>query len=113
MTHEAAPLSRSTPWRQVIIVCRKCGKKLNGGFGPKRKETLKATLREALRDGGQRRQVRVMETACLGLCPKNGVTALNATHPGVIHVIPRGLDGSAAVQTLVVAAGNEERVDTR
>jgi predicted metal-binding protein len=101
MAEKNAPLSRSTPWRDVIILCRKCGKKCDGGFGPKRKETLKTALRQALRETGRRRQVRVMETACLGICPKNGVTALNATHPGTIHVIPAGMDAPAAVRTLL------------
>lgn len=94
-------MSRPTPWREVIVLCRKCGKKRDGGFGPKRKEGLKAALRQALRDAGRRRQIRVIETSCFGICPKNGVTALNATHPGIIHVIPTGTDGPDALQTLL------------
>jgi predicted metal-binding protein len=101
MPGKSAPLSRPTPWRDVIILCRKCGKKCHGGFGPKRKETLKDTLRRALRDIGRRPQVRIMETSCLGICPKDGVTALNATSPSTIHVIPAGSDSQAAIQTLL------------
>jgi predicted metal-binding protein len=101
MPGKTTKLSRPTPWRDVIILCRKCGKKCEGGFGPKRKESLKAVLRGALRDAGRRRQVRVMETACLGLCPKNGVTALNATLPGTIHVIPAGTNAPDALRTLL------------
>jgi predicted metal-binding protein len=95
------PASRPTPWRTVFIVCRKCGKKLDGGFGRKRKESLRDVLRQALRDTGRRRDVRICETSCLGLCPKQGVTALNATLPGTIHVIPVGSDGAEAVRTLL------------
>jgi hypothetical protein len=94
-------LSRPTPWREVLILCRKCGKKLDGGFGTKRKESLKDVLRQALRDSGRRRQVRIMETSCLGICPKRGVTTLNASHPGTIHVIPRGSDGAEAMRRLL------------
>jgi hypothetical protein len=101
MTGKSAALSRSTPWRDVIILCRKCGKKCGGGFGPKRRDNLKAVLRQALRDAGRRRLVRVMETSCLGVCPKGGVTALNATSPGIIHIIPTGTDGSEAMRTLL------------
>lgn len=101
MSADTVCLSRPTPWRDVIILCRKCGKKQRGGFGPKRKQTLKDTLRQSLRDIGQRRQVRVMETSCLGICPKHGITALNATTPGTIHVIPIGSDGTVAMQTLL------------
>ncbi len=101
MADKTALLSRETPWREVIILCRKCGKKLDGGFGLKGTESLKTELRQALRETGQRRQVRVMETACLGVCPKNGVTALNATRPGVIHIIPAGSDGLDATRILL------------
>jgi hypothetical protein len=98
MSEKAA--SRPTPWRTVLIVCRKCGKKLNGGFGRKRKETLKSVLRQ-----NRTRDIRICETSCLGLCPKGGVSALNATHPGMIHVIPAGTDPAGAMQTLLGAHG--------
>ena len=101
MSPHPASWSHPTPWRDVIILCRKCGKKRHGGFGPKLKQTLKDTLRQALQDVGRRRQVRVMETACLGICPKDGVTALNASRPGIIHVIPVGSDGPVAMRTLL------------
>lgn len=101
MSGKAAPRSRPTPWREVIILCRKCGKKRDGGFGPKQKETLKTVLRQALRDGGRRREVRVMETGCLGLCPKDGVTALNATRPDTIHIVTTGTGGAEAMRTLL------------
>jgi predicted metal-binding protein len=94
-------ISRSTPWRTVVILCRKCGKKLDGGFGRKRKESLRTVLRETLRAAGRRRDVRICETSCLGLCPKGGVTALNATRPGTIHVIPAGAPPEDAMRTLL------------
>ena len=37
--------SASTEWRQVVLVCRKCSKKLDGGFGPDGDLTLKQALR--------------------------------------------------------------------
>jgi predicted metal-binding protein len=101
MSKQADKLSRPTPWREVVLVCRKCGKKLKGGFGKKRRDTLKTHLRQALREAGRRRDVRVIETSCLGVCPKQGVTALNATRPQTIHVIPAGTGGEAAMRTLL------------
>jgi predicted metal-binding protein len=94
-------LSRPTPWREVVLVCRKCGKKQKGGFGEKGRETLKTHLRQALRAAGRRRDVRVIETSCLGICPKHGVTALNASRPQTIHVIPAGTEANAAMRTLL------------
>jgi predicted metal-binding protein len=101
MPEKTALLSRQTPWRDVVIVCRKCGKKLDGGFGAKRRESLKVMLRQAIRDMGRRRTLRVFEVSCMGICPKQGVTALNATSPGTIHVIPAGTAGQAALRTLL------------
>jgi predicted metal-binding protein len=98
---QSDPSPSHTPWRTVVIVCRKCGKKLHGGFGRKRKETLGTLLRQTLREIPKRREIRICETACLGLCPKGGVTALNATNPGTIHVIPAGADGAEVAETLL------------
>jgi predicted metal-binding protein len=94
-------LSRPTPWREVVLVCRKCGKKQKGGFGEKRRDALKAHLRQALRAAGRRRDVRVIEISCLGVCPKHGVTALNASRPQTIHVIPAGTDAAVALRRLL------------
>jgi predicted metal-binding protein len=101
MSEKLKSLSRPTHWRQVLVVCRKCGKKLDGGFGAKHQESLKAVLRQAIRDSGRRWEVRVFETSCIGVCPKRGVTALNATNPGAIHVIPAGTPAEDAVRTLL------------
>lgn len=101
MAQKPTSLARSTPWRDVIVLCKKCGKKLDGGFGPKRKESLKTELRQALRDAGRRRDVRLVETSCLGICPKQGVTALNATSPGTVHIVPAGADRQDVLHTLL------------
>jgi predicted metal-binding protein len=111
MPQQTEPLSRQTHWRDVLIVCRKCGKKLKGGFGEKRKDTLKSQLRQALRDAGRRRDMRVIETSCLGVCPKQAVTALNASHPGTIHIIPAGTDGAAAMRTLLGGLSNADGIE--
>ncbi len=80
------------PWRELLLVCRKCGDKLGGGFGPKGKDTLSQGYKQVLRDGGRRREVRVLEVGCLGLCPKDGVTVMHGGRPGEMLVIPEGFD---------------------
>ena len=42
-----------------------------------------------------------METSCLGICPKRGVTGLSASRPGTIHVIPTGSGGTEAMRILL------------
>lgn len=87
-TIEAVP----TPWRDVVLVCGKCTRKLEGGFGKKRRHSLRATLKEALHEAGRRRQVRVAETGCLGLCPRKAVSLLQASRPERLHAVPAGTD---------------------
>jgi len=104
MMDEPAELqSRPTPWKTVILVCRKCGKKLDGGFGPKQRDRLRTELRKALHAAGRRREVKVIETSCFGVCPKRGVTALNASRPGVLHVVPAGASPEQTLRALLVA----------
>jgi predicted metal-binding protein len=82
------PISaRPTPWKTVLLTCGKCSRKLDGGFGPKGHDTLKSALRVALTARGQRREVRIIESRCLGICPKKAVTALNAARPGRILIV--------------------------
>jgi predicted metal-binding protein len=83
-------ISRSTPWETVILLCGKCARKLDGGFGPKRKDSLRTALRAAVRESGHRREIRIMETRCMGICPKKAVTMVNASRPGAISVVPKG-----------------------
>jgi predicted metal-binding protein len=94
--------ARPTPWKTVILLCGKCTRKMDsGGYGPKGKDTLRTVLREAVRDKGHRRDVRIIETRCMGICPKKAVTALNAGHPEKILTIPRGTAATEAMARLL------------
>jgi len=58
-----------TRWSEVVLVCRKCSKKLDGGFGPDGDKTLKKAL-----------------------CPKDAVVAVNARRPEELLIVPAGAD---------------------
>ena len=105
------------PWRDVLLICRKCSRKLGGGFGPDGTDTLPRAVKHALRGSGRRREVRILEVGCLGVCPKNAVTVMHGADPGRMLVIPGGsepslllsrLDGTAPDTTLTgpAAAGS-------
>jgi predicted metal-binding protein len=81
--------TRPTPWRSILLLCGKCARKLDGGYGPKGKDTLKMALRMELSARGLRRQVRIIETRCMGICPKRAVTAMSGSKPGTIVTVPR------------------------
>lgn len=83
-------------WRGAVLVCAKCSKKVDGGFGPKGGERLaKALRREPGFGKGRRAEVGVVEVKCLGLCPKNAVAVVDTRRPDEWLVVPAGADVSA------------------
>ncbi|MGA8196995.1 MAG: (2Fe-2S) ferredoxin domain-containing protein, partial [Acetobacteraceae bacterium] len=60
--------TRPTPWKTIILLCGKCASKLDGGYGPKKDDTLRSALRRALKDAVHRRDVRIIRTRCMGIC---------------------------------------------
>ena len=81
---------RPVAWRDLVILCRKCGGKRKGGFGEDGSDDLRAALRKGLRAAGYGRSVRVIETGCLGICPKRAVVAFRGADPSQLLIVPRG-----------------------
>ncbi|HVK81787.1 MAG TPA: hypothetical protein VM915_14365 [Verrucomicrobiae bacterium] len=80
-------------WEEVVLVCRKCSKKVGGGFGPKEKISLRKALRKELNfKKGRRAQAGIVEVDCLKLCPKDAVTVVLGSEPGQFRKVPRGAD---------------------
>ncbi len=86
------PHSVATGWTDALLICKKCSKKLDGGFGEDGSETLRRALRGALRTTGQRGQIGLIEVGCLGVCPKRAVTTVRASQPGSLLIVPQGTD---------------------
>lgn len=83
-------------WSSAVLVCGKCSKKIDGGFGPDGDERLaKALRREAGFGKGRKASVGVVEVKCLGLCPKKAVTVVDMRRPGEWLVVPAGDDVAA------------------
>ncbi len=97
--------SRPTPWETVILICGKCARKLDGGFGVKREDTLRKALRSALKQRGSGRAVRIFETRCMGICPKKAVIALNASRPGSILTVPAGANPEDVIAKALKGGG--------
>ena len=97
-------------WRDVVLVCRKCGKR--GGFGPDGVETLAKALRRSLDEGGtrklkaRRRAVGVVEVGCLDICPKHAVVVVKGSDPRSMILVPKGADMSDVLQQLRLQTGN-------
>ena len=66
-------------WETALLVCRKCSKKLGGGFGAKGKASLAKALKQELgAKGGRKSKIGIVEVKCLGICPKHAVTMIDA-----------------------------------
>ena len=84
-----------TKWRDVVLVCKKCQKKLDGGFGPHGDRSLKKALKKYLKPGdgkGRKAELAVIETGCFDICPKNAVVCINAAEPKALLIVPVGAD---------------------
>ena len=88
-----------TEWRDVILICKKCSKKLDGGFGPDGKKTLRKALKTYLKPEqsrktakGRKAELAIIQTGCFDICPKNAVVAINAANPKALLIVPTGAD---------------------
>lgn len=98
---EAGVKAAKAHWRGAVLVCAKCSKKVDGGFGPKGGERLAKALRRAPGFGkGRKATVGVVEVKCLGLCPKNAVTVVDTHRPDAWLVVPAGSDVEALAARL-------------
>ncbi|MDG5487542.1 DUF1636 domain-containing protein [Sphingomonas sp. BGYR3] len=80
-------------WSDAILVCAKCSKKLDGGFGDKGRQPLAKALRKHLGTGkGRKGRLGIVEVKCLGVCPRGAVTVINGREPGVWQLVPGGTD---------------------
>lgn len=65
-------------WSNVVLICRKCSKKLDGGFGPGGGERLAKAMRKHLSlKKGRKAAAGILEVNCLGVCPKGAVTVVD------------------------------------
>ncbi len=81
------------PWSTaLVLVCSEC----DGGHGI----DLAHRLKDAMKESGHKKDVRVARVRCLGICPKRGiaVTVTTPDGPPLSHVVA-GRD-HAAVQAL-------------
>ncbi len=66
-------------WETAILVCRKCSKRVGGGFGAKGKTSLAKALRRHIgAKKGRKAKAGIVEVKCLSVCPKKAVTVVHA-----------------------------------
>lgn len=88
-------------WNGAVLVCGKCSKKLGGGFGRKGRVALAKALRDEPGFGkGRKATLGVVETRCLGICPRAAVTLVDTRRPGCWRLVPAGADVAALAHDL-------------
>lgn len=88
-------------WEGAVLVCAKCSKRQHGGFGPKGRTPLAKALRKLAGFGkGRKARFGVVETKCLGLCPRDGVAIVDTRRPGTWLIVPAGGDVAALAERI-------------
>lgn len=88
-------------WANAVLVCAKCSKKLNGGFGPKGKAPLGKALRKHLHlKKGRKAAAGILDVKCLGVCPRGAVTVVNGAASREWLLVPAGADLDTVAQEL-------------
>jgi len=76
-----------------VLVCAKCSKRLDGGFGRKGRTHLAKALRKRFGlKKGRKAPFGVIEVPCLGVCPRGAVTVIDTAHPDRWRLVPAGAD---------------------
>ncbi len=80
-------------WRDKLLICKNCTKRIGGGFGPKHKTALAKALRAQLAaDRRANSGLSIVEIGCLAVCADNAVTVIDGARPDNWWVVPRGSD---------------------
>lgn len=88
-------------WANTVLVCRKCSKKLGGGFGPGGKLPLAKALRRELGvRKGRKGALGIVEVKCLGVCPRGAVTVVNGAAPAEWLLVRDGADVAEIVDAI-------------
>jgi predicted metal-binding protein len=105
--NDSKPIKRvRADWREIVLVCRKCSKRLDGGFGKNGEESLAKSLRRLTggKKKGRKGPIGVVEIDCLDICPKGAVVAMRAAAPEDWAVIPAGTPIARVIERLGLPA---------
>ncbi len=101
-------------WTDIVLVCRKCSKRAEGGFGKGGDKRLAKCLRKTLDVGDQEdrdTKVAVIEVDCFDICPKNAVVVVTSAAPGDIVIVPTNTPIEAVIERLGLTSGLAKRPD--
>ncbi|MGU3540307.1 hypothetical protein [Methylobacterium sp. A54F] len=92
----AGPRTAKAKFGEVVLVCRKCAKRQRLGRGD-----LRSLVKDAAKRAQPRRRVRVLETGCLGPCPKRLVAVATGASVAAGRIVL--LDPAATPEAVAAA----------
>ncbi len=87
-------------WTKAVLVCAKCSKKLDAGFGDGDKPLAKALRRHLKLKNGPKAAAGVVEVKCLDVCPRGAVVVVDSDRPGDWLLVRPGDDLDAVADRL-------------
>lgn len=86
-----------------MLVCAKCSKKLDDGFGDGGKPLAKALRKHLKLKNGPKSAAGVVEVKCLDVCPKGAVVVVDSARPNDWLLVRPGDDLDAVAVRLGLA----------
>lgn len=90
-------------WDKAVLVCAKCSKKLDDGFGDGGKPLVKALRKHLKLKNGPKSAAGVVEVKCLDVCPKGAVVVVDSARPNDWLLVRPGDDLDAVAERLGLA----------
>ncbi|MBD8677105.1 (2Fe-2S) ferredoxin domain-containing protein [Sphingomonas sp. CFBP 13720] len=87
-------------WDKAVLVCAKCSRKLDTGFGEDGKPLAKALRRHLKLKNGPKARAGVVEVKCLDVCPKGAVVVVDSATPAHWLLVHPGDDLDAVAARL-------------
>lgn len=101
------PETQAAPWVDVVALCMKCASKRDA-LDHKGRPILRSVFKDAFKELGVKKRVRVVESTCFGLCPKHGQTV--AVGSELVNGTLRVLEGEKdAIRLAEIIAGRSGR----
>ena len=100
----------SSRWQGVLLVCAKCTRRVDGGFGKKGRRSLAQVLRKAGIGGkGRKADLGIVETGCLKLCPKEAVVVVDSRRPGQWMLVAAGTPPEDLIEQFAAVPATVEK----
>lgn len=102
------PTAAKAGWKELVLVCRKCSRAQSAGVDGKG-TPLRKWLKRELKARGAGKRMRVVDSGCLDLCPRRGVTIARGSElmrGKPLRIFREGDDPAALVEWLLSPTGD-------